>query len=143
MLQTLNHSKHQPFNYQGPYKIYRCLIFQDGMGRTIVFGDKIYKFRLPNDISNKSEDIIAIQQAFKIVWYGSNENYIVLADSKDAITSIKNVYSSDGIVLDWKITRQVKQLLFRESHHVLDIADNELVDETAKNAFTLSLTREA
>lgn len=71
----------------------------------MVFGDKTYKFRSPNNVSNKSADLIAIQQVFKIVLYGSNENYIILTDSKDAITSIKNVYSSDGIVLDWKITR--------------------------------------
>lgn len=96
-----------PFNYQGSYKIYYTDVSysKTGSGRAIVFGDKMYKFMLPNNISNKSADLIANQQALKIVWYESNENYIILTDSKDAIASIKSVYNSDGIVLDRKITR--------------------------------------
>lgn len=60
--------------------------------------DNVSKFRLANNISNKSIELIAIKQAFNIAHNEPNKN-IILANNKH-ITFINDIHSSDDIVLD-------------------------------------------
>ncbi|XP_078051398.1 uncharacterized protein LOC144477544 [Augochlora pura] len=117
-----------------------------GSGYATVSEGIINKEKLPQNTSILTAETIAIQQAFKIAANCSNEHYIILSDSKNAILSVTDKTRTDDLTLDiletnHEATEKGKKIILAWIPSHVGIFGNNQADTAAKEATTLSPPR--